>query len=66
MDFEFKMNHIKQIVKLEIVGNFKEKRGFVQKNIFSGFYSFARCIRKSGTLMTPNSAGHVAFQDINV
>ena len=29
MDFEFKMNHIKQIIKLEIIGNFKEKRGNV-------------------------------------
>jgi hypothetical protein len=58
MDFEFKMNHIKQTIKLEIVGNFKQKRGEVsQKPIFCGFYSFARLIRKSGTLMVPNSVG---------
>jgi hypothetical protein len=25
MDFVFKMNHIKQILKLEIMGNFKKK-----------------------------------------
>jgi len=58
MDFEFKTNHIKQTIKLEINGNFKEKRGVVtQKTIYCGFYSFARLIRKSGTLMVPNSVG---------
>ena len=29
MDFEFKMNHIKQIIKLEITANFKTKQSGV-------------------------------------
>lgn len=25
LDFEFKMNHIKQIIKIEVIGNYKQK-----------------------------------------
>lgn len=68
IDFEFKMNHIKQTIKIEITANYKTKQQQEgqQKSIFCGFYSFARCIRKSGCLVSPNQIGHASFEDISV
>lgn len=66
MEFEFKMNHIKQILKIEIVGNFNAKGGVQSKIIYTGFYSFARCIQKSGQFTVPNSVGQSLVPNINV
>jgi len=68
LDFEFKMHYISQVIKIEVTANYKSKTANVleQKSIFSGFYSFARCIRKSGTLMSPNQVGHSSFEGINL
>lgn len=61
------MNHIKQVIKLEIVGNIKNKKKEVtQKTIFSGFFEFSRCIRKSGQLVKANQIGFALFEDIDV
>lgn len=68
IDFEFKMNHIRQIIKIEIMGNYKKKNNQIlnQKQLFVGFYSFSRAIRKSGILISPDQIGSAAFTDINV
>jgi len=57
-EFEFKINHIKQIVKLEISGlfqvpNFQPDQRTV-RTLFIGFYNFGRCILKNGDLCMPH------------
>ena len=60
------MNHISQTIKIEIIANLKTKSELKQKTIFTGFYSFARCIRKSGTLIQPNQIGFALFEGIDI
>ena len=54
MEFEFKMNHIKQVIKIDLIANLKQKKNYENKLIYSGLFDFARCIRKSGSLIKPN------------
>lgn len=58
-EFEFKMNHIKQIVKLEICGNFtpvnQSSDSLERRVIFTAFYNFGRCVLKNGALCMPTT-----------
>lgn len=57
-EFEFKMNHIKQIVKLEIAGLFQvpnvQDNQTTYRTLFIGFYNFGRCILKNGDFCMPH------------
>ena len=37
-----------------------------QKELFTGFYSFSRLIKKSGNFHTPNQVASAAFEDIDI
>ena len=67
-EFEFRMNHISQTIKIEVIANFKRKTDMQlnQKSIFCGFYGFSRCIRKSGQFNQPNQIGFALFEDIDI
>lgn len=68
MDIEFGMNHIKQVLKLEVTANIKKRSESIitQQRIYCAYFSYARCIRKSGQMVAPNSVGFSAIEDINV
>ena len=66
MEFEFRMNHIKQVIKIDLVANVKQKKNHESKLIYSGLFDFARCIRKSGTLVKPNQISFAAFEGMEV
>jgi len=50
--FWFKINHIKQSIKVEIIEFVKPIEGTLteKRPIFIGFYNFARCVLKNGEL----------------
>ena len=62
LDFNFKLNHIKQVIKVEIYGIFRPKkkqkladgRQFYDKALFVGYFNFGRCILKNGSYSHPH------------
>ena len=59
-NFDFKMNYMKSMMKLDIYGNYQSSRAtdpLNQKLLFSGFFNFARCIRNSSTFIQPQQVG---------
>ena len=74
LDFKFKLNHIKQIIKVEIWGQMRAKKkqtlpdghSVYDKKLFVGLYNFGQCILKNGKYSMPTSVSHVVSKGIEV
>ena len=74
LDFNFKLNHIKQVIKVEIYGIFRprkkqklpEGRQFYDKALFVGYFSFGRCVLKNGQYCRPNQVDIQKSKGIDV